>query len=213
MSSNKKSNLYEEVFPIWDKKAQTEQKLKVEIASKDHERLVLYFPDSDKLVELGKLSGGGFMPMGGRVCQVEDKIIAITLEEHSRGATLHNFEVHFLDFEGNILLTECFEPAPFLVRTSTHLFFLGYTKRYLDSTYHFPVLELHTFKISSLAHTIIPIEPPASLRSFYTREYISFVTTRWKISSNQVFITCNPWPNLAKNKDEIIPSLDFEYAF
>lgn len=213
MKSNKKSNLYQEVFPIWNKKNAPEQKLKVEIASKDHERLVLFFPDSDKLVELGNLSGGSFMPMGGTVYQVEDKIIAITLEEHSRGATLHNFEVHFLDFEGNILLIECFEPAHFLVRTSTHLFFLAYTARYLSTIYHSPILELHSFEINSLTHTKIPIEPPASLRPFYIRDYISLVTIKWEILPNKISVFCNPWRNAPKNNDEKIPSLDFEYVF
>ena len=153
------------------------------------------------------------MPMGGEVYQVEDKIIASTYEEHSAGATHHNFELHFLDFEGTILLTKSVETTHFLVRTSTHLFFLAYTARYLSNVYHSPVLELHSFEINSLAHTTIPIEPRASLRPFYTNEYISLVSVKWEISPNQVTIFCTPWVCLPKNKDEKIPLLDFEYVF
>lgn len=213
MSLNKQTLFYEEVLPIWNKKEETKQELKVGIISKDYERLILYFPTSRREVPLGQVSGGEFMPMGGRVYQVEEKVIAITYEEHSRGATLHHFELHFLDFEGNMLLKKSIEPANFLVRTATHLFFLGYTKRYLDQNYHSPVLELHSFEIHSLAHTKIPIEPPASLRSFYTNEYIRFISARWTILPHQISVVCNPWVCSPKNKNEKIPSLDFEYVF
>ncbi len=162
---------------------------------------------------LGQVSVGEFMPMGGKVYQVEDKVIAITYEEHSRGATCHNFELHFLDFEGNRLLKKAIETENFLVRTSTHLFFLVYTKRYLDTNYYTPFLELHSFEINSLAHTKILIEPPSSLRSFYTNEYVRFISTRWKILPNQVSIICSPWLSSYENQNEQVPPLDFEYVF
>lgn len=212
MSLNNQTLFYKEVLPIWNKKEETQQKPNVEIISKDYERLVLYFPASRREVPLGQVSGGAYMPMGGRVYQVEDKIIASTCEEHSRGATLHNFELHFLDFEGNILLTQSIETENFLVRTATHLFFLAYTKRYLDKNYS-PILELHSFEINSLAHTKTIIEPPSSLRSFYTNEYISFISTRWKILPNQVSIVCTPWLRSPKNNVEQVPPLNFEYVF
>ncbi len=43
MSLNKQRVFYEEVFPIWNKKEETKQKLKVEIISKDYESLVYIF--------------------------------------------------------------------------------------------------------------------------------------------------------------------------